>query len=247
MAGERVVVVTGAGRGLGYEYASMFSDEGWRVALADIDAEAVKEAAKRINEDGGETIGVPVDVTDEDATLAMAQRVADEWGRIDALVNNAAVWGDLDPAPATEVDPAHWDQVISVNLKGPLLCARAVLPHMRTQGWGRIVNISSMGAYMPGGVYNTSKMGLNHLTLTLAVEAGDGITVNAVAPGPIQNEATRRQVPTEAFENLVQRCIIKRPGEARDVFAAIRYFVSDDADYVTAQTLLVNGGYNTRF
>lgn len=196
---DRVVVVTGAGRGLGREYARMFAAEGRRVVLADIDGEAAAAGAEDIAASGAEAIGVEVDVTDPEGTAALAEATLSEWGRIDVLVNNAAVWGDLEPAPVTEIDPDYWDRVMAVNLKGPLLCARAVLPTMRASGFGRVVNVSTMGAYMRSGVYGTSKMALNHLTWNLAHEAGEGVTVNAVAPGPIDNEATRRQVGEQAL------------------------------------------------
>lgn len=244
---ERVAVVTGAGRGLGREYARMFATEGRRVLVVDVDGERAASASADIVAAGGDAHAVEADVTDQDATARIADEALARWGRIDILVNNAAIWGDLVPAPASEVDPDYWDLVMAVNLKGPLLCTRAVLPAMREAGFGRVVNVSSMGAYMRSGAYGTSKMALNHLTWNLAHDAGDGITVNAVAPGPIDNEATQRQVGREALDALVQQCIVRRPGTAADVFAALRFLTADDAGYVTGQVLLVNGGFNTRF
>jgi 3-oxoacyl-[acyl-carrier protein] reductase len=247
MTDARVAIVTGAGRGLGREYAGLFSAEGRRVLLADQDGDGVEAAAAEIRAAGGEAIAVQADVTDVEQTKAMADAALSAWGRIDILVSNAAVWGDLVPSPVTEIDPDYWDFVLAVNVKGPLLCARAVLPAMREAGWGRIVNISSMGAYMRGGAYATSKAAVNHLTWNLAHEAGDGITVNAVAPGGVFNEATKSQVTEAGFDALIAGCIVKRPATAADVFAAIRYLSADDAGYVTGQVLLVNGGFNTRF
>lgn len=247
MSDARVAIVTGAARGLGREYAGLFSAEGRRVVLTDQDGDGVEAAAEAIRDGGGDAIAVRADVTDVDQTAAVAEAALSAWGRIDILVNNAAVWGDLVPAPVTEIDPDYWDFVMAVNLKGPLLCARAVLPAMRAAGWGRIVNVSSMGAYMRGGAYATSKAALNHLTWNLAHEAGDGVTVNAVAPGGVFNEATQSQVSKAGFDALIAGCIVKRPATAADVFAAIRYLSADDAGYVTGQVLLVNGGFNTRF
>jgi NAD(P)-dependent dehydrogenase (short-subunit alcohol dehydrogenase family) len=225
----------------------LFAREGRRVVAADIDEAGAKDTAAEITGSGGEAIAVTVDVTDVAATTAMADAALEQWGRIDIIVNNAALWGDLVASPVTEIEPEYWDQVFAVNVKGPLLCSRAVLPAMRTAGFGRVVNVSSMGAYMRGGAYATSKAALNHLTWNLAHEAGEGVTVNAVAPGGVFNEATRRQVPQAAFDALIQNCIVKRACTADDVFAAIRFLTADDAGYVTGQVVSVNGGFNTRF
>ncbi len=242
----KVAIVTGAARGLGRDYAELFSGEGAAVAVADVSA--VDDAVSSITAAGGRAVGVAVDVTDEASTLAMAKQVANDLGRIDILVNNAGIWGDLERAPLTEMPSDYWDVVMAVNVKGPLLCSRAVIPYMRDQGGGRIINISSMGAYMVAGVYGVSKLALNQLTYALASEVGtDGITVNAVAPGTIDNEATRRQVPPAGMERMIAGGLIKRAGTSRDLFGMIRYLASDDAEWVTGQTFLVNGGFNTRF
>jgi 3-oxoacyl-[acyl-carrier protein] reductase len=244
----RVVVVTGAARGLGRQYADLVATDGGTVVVADIDGAGAEAAAKELRAGGSRAIGVTVDVTDEASTQAMAKAAADEFGGVDVLVNNAAVWGDLEMGPVLTSSVAHWDLVMAVNVKGPLLCARAVVPLMQARGRGRIINISSMGAYLPGGVYPVSKLALNQLTYQLAVELGGaGITVNAVAPGSIDNEATRRHVPPERLAALVAQQPVKRPGTAEDIYGAIRYLASDAAEWVTGQTILVNGGFNTRF
>jgi 3-oxoacyl-[acyl-carrier protein] reductase len=241
-------VVTGAGRGLGRDYARMFAAEGVAVAVVDVDNEAADATAAGIVGDGGRAVALGVDVADESSTLAMAKRVEDEFGRIDILVNNAGIWGDYQRGPLLDVAIDYWDTVMAVNVRGVLLCSRAVVPAMRRQHWGRIVNISSMGAYMVAGVYGVSKLAVNQLTYALASELGDdGITVNAVAPGSIDNEATRRQVPPQGMEALIAKSIIKRPGTSVDLFGMIRYLTSDEAGWVTGQTFLANGGFNTRF
>lgn len=243
----RVAVVTGAGRGLGRDYAGFFAAEGAKVVVVDVDADEAKRAATEIEDAGGEAIAVATDVTSEADTLAMAAAAVERFGAVDILVNNAGVWGDLEKHALLEVPTSYWDMVMAVNLRGPLLCTRAVAPSMRDRGWGRIVNISSMGAYMPSGVYGVSKLGLNQLTYALAAELGTaGVTVNAVAPGTIANEASRKQVPDAGFEKLVGASLIKRTGTSADLFGMIRYLTSDDAGWVTGQTFLVNGGYNTR-
>jgi NAD(P)-dependent dehydrogenase (short-subunit alcohol dehydrogenase family) len=151
-------------------------------------------------------------------------------------------------SPLTDVPPEYWDLVMAVNVKGPLLCARAVVPGMRNQEWGRIINISSIGAYMAGGVYSVSKLAVNQLTWGLATQLGaSGITVNGIAPGVIDNEATQRQVQRGAIDSLINSNIIKRSGRAEDMYGMIRYLSSDEAGWITGQTFLVNGGFSTRF
>lgn len=245
----RVVIVTGAARGLGRDYARMFARDGAKVALADVNAQAVTAAAKELSSEvaGSDVIAITVDVTDEDSIAAMVDAVVQQWGTVDVLVNNAGIWGDLEPAPLSATKPSYFDLVLSVNLRGPLLCTQAVLEPMRKQGWGRIINISSMGAYMPSGVYGVSKLGLNQMTYALATELGtSGITVNAVAPGPIDNEATRGQLPEAGIQKMIAGTALKRMGTSQDLYGMIRYLASTEADWVTGQTFMVNGGYNSR-
>jgi NAD(P)-dependent dehydrogenase (short-subunit alcohol dehydrogenase family) len=243
----KVAIVTGAARGLGRAYAERFADEGVAVVITDVLADELGRAADELGADGRHVHAVVADVTDPVATASIASATLDTFGRVDVLVNNAGIWGDFQRTALLDIDPDYWDLVMAVNVRGPLLCSRAVAPAMIAQGGGAIVNISSMGAYMASGVYGVSKLALNQLTLALATELGpSGITVNAVAPGPIDNEASRRQVPPAGMEKMVAGTLVKRLGNADDVFGMIRYLASEDARWVTGQTFLVNGGYNSR-
>jgi NAD(P)-dependent dehydrogenase (short-subunit alcohol dehydrogenase family) len=180
----------------------------------------------------------------------MATDVHDAFGRIDILVNNAGIWRDLHGTfeSILDVDPDYWDFVMQVNTKGVLLCSRAVVPFMTEQGWGRIVNISSIGSRMAGGVYGVSKLALNQLTYSIsAVSAPAGITCNAVAPGVIWNEATQQQIAPEFKDQLLAANHIRRPGAAKDLYGAIKWLCSDDAEWVTGQTISPNGGCMTTF
>jgi NAD(P)-dependent dehydrogenase (short-subunit alcohol dehydrogenase family) len=217
------------------------------VVVGDVLAEAAESAAAEIRGAGGRAHAAAVDVTDPGSVHSMVETASAEFGAPQVLVNNAGVWGDLERTPVTETAPEYWDLVMSVNVKGAMLCATAVVPGMRAGGWGRIVNIASVGAWMASGVYGVSKLALIQLTYALATELGnDGITVNAVAPGTIANEATQRQVPAAALDRLVGRNAIKRPGTAADLYGAIRFLCSDDAAWVTGQTVAVDGGFTFR-
>jgi NAD(P)-dependent dehydrogenase (short-subunit alcohol dehydrogenase family) len=240
----RVAIVTGAARGLGREYAARFAADGAAVVVADVLAADVEACARQL---GPRAVAAVVDVSNPDAAAALAATAVEAFGRIDVLVNNAGIWGDLERVPLLEIEPAYWDKVMAVNVRGPLLCSRAVAPTMISQGRGRIINVSSMGAYMVSGVYGVSKLALNQLTYALASELGpSGVTVNAVAPGPIDNDASRRQVPPAGMEKMVAGTLVKRLGTADDIYGMIRYLAGDEAGWVTGQTYLVNGGYNTR-
>jgi len=244
---DKVAIVTGAGRGLGREYAQSFAREGAAVVIADVDNDSAQAAAADIREGGGRCIAVTVDVTDAASVGEMVAATVAEFGGVHVLVNNAGIWGDLERAKLTEIDPGYWDFVMAVNLKGPLLCSAAAVPAMREQGWGRIVNIASIGAWRPSGVYGVSKLGLIQLTYAMATEVGsDGITVNAIAPGTIDNEATQRQVPPAVIERLVSQNAVKRAGTAADMYGMIRYLCSDDAAWVTGQTFAIDGGFTFR-
>ena len=247
----KVAVVTGAARGLGRDYAEYFAADGAAVVLADVDAESAAAAAKVLADGGARAQAVAVDITDEASTDALVAATVDLFGGVDFLVNNAALWGDLehmaDGVLDTPVD--YFRRVVDVNLTGAFVASKAVVPAMRERGSGRIVNVSSIGAWMSGGPYGITKLALHQLTYASAVQlASDGITVNAVAPGMIYNEATQRQVPEEVFAGMVDAMVpLKRAGTSRDMYGAIRWLCSDDAAFVTGQVISPNGGSHARF
>ncbi|HJM43536.1 MAG TPA: 3-oxoacyl-ACP reductase family protein [Nitrospinota bacterium] len=239
----KVVIVTGAGRNLGRVYAKGLAREGAKVAAADIiDASGTVE---EIEAAGGEAMAVSVDVTDEEATWGMAKSVHDRFGRIDGLVNNAALYQDLSLGPFFEITGEEWDRAMAVNLKGVFFCCKAVFPYMKDQEFGRILNIASNTVYK-GTVglihYVTSKAGILGFTRSLARECGGyGINVNTVAPDYIPHERDNRERPELDEMNQKMR-IIQRREVPEDMVGTIVFLLSSDADFITGQTLVVNGG-----
>ena len=219
--------------------------------LADIDGDGAARSADELAANGAKTLGVTVDITDEPSADAMVAAAVSEFGGVDFLVNNAALWGDLEHMADGMLDNPvdYFRKVVDVNLTGTFVASKAVVPAMRARGGGRIVNVSSIGAWMSGGPYGVTKLAVNQLTYAAAAQlAGEGITVNAVAPGMIFNEATRQQVPHEAFDAMLGAMVpMRRAGTSRDMYGAIRWLCSDDASFVTGQVISPNGGSHARF
>ncbi|MFQ5913346.1 MAG: SDR family NAD(P)-dependent oxidoreductase [Nitrospinota bacterium] len=240
---DRVAIVTGGAQGIGRAYVRALAREGARVIVADI-ADA-QEAVDEARGAGGEAQAVRTDVTDEDSTRAMAQKTVETCGRIDILVNNAGIAGRFARVPVEEVSVELWDRILAVNAKGIFLCAKAVLPTMKAQGSGKIINISSHTFYQgaPGMIaYTTSKGCVLAFTRALAREVGDyGICVNALAPDFIPLGDDLKEVP-EYVERVNQSRCFKRSLEPDDLVGTLLFLASDDSAFVTGQTLLVNGG-----
>lgn len=243
---DKVAIVTGGARALGRTYALRLASEGAKVVVADIldgrdTAEAVKAA-------GGDAFFVKTDVTSEESTKEMARKAAERYGRIDILINNAALFADLVKKPFYEIPAEEWDRVMAVNLKGPFLCAKAVYPYMKGQGRGKIINVSS-GAFYKGLPdflhYVVSKGGNVALTRSLAREVGEtGICVNTIAPGYTETDFLREhpQDPVEVRQGIVTSRCIKRPEAPDDLTGTIVFLSSEDSDFITGQTIIVDGG-----
>lgn len=240
----KVVIVTGAGGGLGRAFALALAGRGARVAVADCDLRGASVTVEQIVAQGGEGMAIEVDVADDVSVENMTRLIVQRWSRIDALINNAGLYGSIVRKPFFEITTKEWDTLMAVNLKGPWLCARAVFPHMRERG-GSIVNISSATFFSGSPLwahYVASKGGVIGLTRALAREAGDyGIRVNAIAPGFTLTEASLRLIE-DAAQYGVNRGAIKRAQQTDDLIGALLFFVSSASDFVTGQTLVVDGG-----
>jgi len=243
---DKVAIVTGAARGLGEAYALRLAKEGAKVVIADIlDA---KETVDSVIAQGGEALFVNTDVTSEKSTQEMARKVIERFGRIDILVNNAALFANLVKKPFWEIPAEEWDAVMAVNLKGPFLCAKAVYPQMKKQGKGKIINVSS-GTFYKGLPlflhYVVSKGGNVALSRSMAREVGNaGICVNTIAPGYTETEYLKGhpQDPAEVIKvGIASRCF-KRHETPEDLTGTILFLASDDSDFITGQTIIVDGG-----
>ncbi len=243
----RVAVVTGAGQGIGRAYAEALAACGAAVVVADINEPAAKDVAEAIADAGGTGHAVAVDVSDRTSTQALAAAVRATFGSCHIVVNNAAIYHSMRLDPQLTVDIDYWRTIFSVNLDGPLLVTQALAPLLIEAGWGRVVMQTSTAAYGNGGAYGTSKLALLSLTRGFARElGGHGVTVNAIAPGPILTEATQVTVPKERIDAMIATAAIKRIGTVDDLVGTLLFLCSDGASWVTAQTLVVDGGITAR-
>jgi NAD(P)-dependent dehydrogenase (short-subunit alcohol dehydrogenase family) len=241
----RAAIVTGGARGLGAVFARSLAREGARVAIGNIVDGA--NIAAEIKSAGGEAIAEIVDVSEEVSVAALIGKTIEAFGRLDILVNNAAVFTSMTPGPFEEIKVTDWDRLMAVNVKGPWLCARAAVPHMRAQKYGKIINISS-GTLFKGVPwmlrYVSSKGAVFAMTRALAREVGgDGICVNTIAPGLTKSESVlERDIHLADHDRTVASRAIKRAESPKDLVGALLYLASADSDFMTGQCMVVDGG-----
>ena len=245
---NKVALVTGASRGIGRTTVRRFAQEGARVCLSDVDGDGAATAAEELSEEGFQVFPAKLDVTDGAEVEAVVEEIVGRCGRLDVLVNNAGISRDALVFKMTDED---WRSVVEVHLTGAFLCSRAAQKHMVEEGYGRIVNVSSVAALGNRGQsnYSAAKAGLIGLTKTLAMELGRfGITVNAVAPGFIETDMTRATAERMGLDfedfrsSMVEEIPVGRSGKPEDVASAILYLASQEASFVSGQVLYVTGG-----
>ena len=243
----KVSIVTGAAGGIGEGYARRLAAEGASVVIADIDGERAEKVAADIAAGGAATLGLRVDVSDPGSTKQMAADTMDAFGRIDHLVNNAAIFGGMEIDLLLTVDWDYYRRFMAVNMDGALLCIRACWEHMAAGGGGAIVNQSSTAAYMYANFYGLAKSGINGLTIQLAHElGGSNIRINAIAPGPTDTDAARTVVPGSIMDDIVKGLALKRRGTPEDMAGMLSFLLSDDASWITGQIFNVDGGQVVR-
>ena len=250
---DKVAIITGSGSGIGRAAAGLFAEEGAKVVVADINLESAHQTVQGIQSAGGEAISVEADVSKEEDSRRIADLAYSEYGKIDILVNNAAafVFGRVEDATSED-----WDRIFSVNVKGPAFCVKSVIPAMKKNGSGAIVNIGSISSmiaqpdYVP---YNTSKSAILNFTRCLAMDLAPlKIRVNTVCPGVTHTPALEKVMQEEGITleevnaRLNQPCLLKRLGQPREIAHGILFLASDDASFVTGTFLLVDGGYTAQ-
>ncbi len=241
---DRTVIITGGATGIGQAFAVGCAAQGANVVVADMNA--ADETVAMIEQLGGRAIAVKVDVADDASTRAMAQAALDRFGRIDGLVNNAAYFREVKLTPFEDLDPAQWERIFAVNVKGVWQCCKAVMPAMRERGSGAIVNIASVVAVagQPGYLhYVATKGAVLSMTKGLAKECGPhGVRVNVIAPGFVLTDATRNR-PIEWQQSFLKARALSREQRPDDLVGTALYLLSDLAGFVSGQTLVVDGGH----
>ena len=243
---DRVVVITGGGQGIGRAYAHHFAENGAIPVIADIDGENGARVAAEIEAAGGRALAVQTDVTSPDSVAAMVAATLAAHGRLDVLINNAAIFVTLGRRPFEEIPLDEWRRVMDVNITGCFICASAVIPVMRQAGWGRIINISS--STVPLGIphflhYVTSKSALIGMSRAMAREVGgDGITVNAVLPGMIETEIENRGRTDAGRQHVIGNQSLQRQQTPEDMVGTVLFLASPASAFMTGQSICVDGG-----
>ncbi|GAA4335890.1 SDR family oxidoreductase [Pigmentiphaga soli] len=241
----KTAVVTGGAQGIGRVYALALAQAGAGVCVSDV--AATDDTVEAIRAAGGQAIGVRCDVTDPDSVETMVAATQQRFGRLDVVVNNAALFAQLKMQPFTRIDPAEWDRVMAVNVRGSWQVAKSALPYMAASGGGSIVNISSATVFKGSPFlahYVASKGAIVALTRSLAREAAEAkVRVNAIAPGLVMSEGVQEHADwQQSSAAIVASRAIRRDSRPEDMVGALLYLASDDSAFVTGQTLVVDGG-----
>jgi NAD(P)-dependent dehydrogenase (short-subunit alcohol dehydrogenase family) len=239
----KIAIVTGAGQGIGEAYAKALAREGAAVVVADINVEKGRAIAAEIISGGGRATFVETDVSSPESADELAARTVSEFGAIDYLINNAAIFAGMRRETLLNVDYAYYKRFMEVNMNGVLIVTRAVYKHIAARGGGAIVNQSSTAAYEAGNYYKIAKTGVNAITIGLAKELGPmNIRINGIAPGPTDTLATQTSVPPERLKALLANLPLGRIGTTQDIVNTCLFLLSDEASWVTGQTWCVDGG-----
>jgi len=243
---DKVVIITGAGQGIGAQFARAFAAAGATVVIADLNSSKAEQVAQELRDGGATALGVQVDVSDRTNATAMVDQAVTAFGGVDILVNNASIFSTIRMGPFEEITPEEWRTLMTVNLDGTFFCSQAVAPAMRARQGGAIVNVSS-GTVLMGrpnyAHYVSSKAGVLGMTRALANELGaDNIRVNAIMPGSVETEIPRGTVTPEQAAGIVSRQALKRRLVPDDIAGVAVFLASDAARMITGQSLVVDGG-----
>jgi 3-oxoacyl-[acyl-carrier protein] reductase len=243
---DRVVIITGGAQGLGRTYSEHFAKQGSIPVIVDMDGDKATEVQKSLQAAGHKALAVRADVSDPESTAAIAEKALQAFGRIDVLINNAALFSKITLAPFWELPIEEWRRAMDINVTGAFLCARAVVPAMQKGQWGRIINVSS-STVLNGRAnylhYIASKSALIGMTRSMARELGQwNITVNAYLPTATQTEVERPSANKALFERLIGEQAIRRIADMSDHAATMLFLCSDEAGFITGQSHLVDGG-----
>jgi len=245
---DKVAIITGGGRGIGRAFALRYAEEGAKLLIPDISLERAEGVAKEIKAKGGEAVAMEVDISDENATKKIAEKVMQQYGRVDILINNAAIWYGLNMTPWDAWTVEDWDRIFAVNVKGTWLCCKAIAPLMVKQSSGKIINIASNVARVPAAQlflpYSCGKGAVYTLTQALARALGSsGINVNAIAPGYTASEASLGQTGSEQiFGIATSEQSIQERLQPADLVGTAVFLASEDSNFISGQVIFVDGG-----
>ena len=243
---DKVIVITGAAQGLGKNFALDLANRGAKLALADINQELLEEVRKTCEQAGTEARAYDLNVAEEKAVEDFFDQAVSDFGTVDVLINNAAIFTTLDMKPFYEIDPIEWRDVINVNLNGVYQCSRQVVDAMRRHGFGRIVNVGSAAVTMGRPNYThyvASKSALVGMSRSMARELGSfGITVNTIMPGATFTEIERKTVTPQQKDAIVASQCIQRPATPDDIIGTVLFLCSREAGFITGQSVTIDGG-----